>query len=278
MIPPVQMIDPVLMIDKEEAVSNGAQAINPDVDDHGVDDHGVDDHGSTSAPILRAAADLGVPAAAAAMVDRMGIRMIAERVAAVARLSGQARVLITGCRDGDGASTVAGALALDLSLRLSLETLLVDADSAGSAEAAGGNGGRPMRANPTPVARLWTLRCPRMSDQAHTAAVPMSTRPDPQADAVEDLRQTMACYRAVVVDVGVVRLDARMVAVAGPDDPVLVVVRYGCTRREELAATLAILHLAKCKIGGVILNGYESPATDWLQRIVGFGKERRCEK
>ena len=129
------------------------------------------------APIVRTAVDIGVPASAAAMVDRIGIRMIAERVAAVARLSGQARVLITGCRNGDGASTVAGALALDLSLRLSVETLLVDADSGSSAEAAeiaeavvikaGGNGRRPIRANPTPVTRLWTLRCARISDQAH---------------------------------------------------------------------------------------------------------------
>jgi Mrp family chromosome partitioning ATPase len=268
------------MISKEEDVSNGAQAINPDVNDHGVSDHVINDHGSVSAPIIRTAPDLGVPASAAAMVDRIGIRTIAERVAAVARLSGQARVLITGCRTGDGASTVAGALALDLSLRLSIETLLVDADSGGGAGAApskvAGNGGRPIRVNPTPAARLWTLRCARINDQPHTSgAVPINSQPDPQAAAVEDLRHTMACYRAVVVDVGVVRLDARMVAVAGPDDPVLVVVRYGCTRREELAATLAILNLAKCKIGGVILNGYESPATDWLQRIVGFGKDRR---
>jgi hypothetical protein len=277
------MPPPVQIIDKEEGVSNGAQAFNPDVDDHGA--HG---HESSSAPIIRTAADPGVPASAATMMDRIGIRTIAERVAAVARLSGQARVLITGCRNGDGASTVAGALALDLSLRLSLETLLVDADSGSSAEAAeiaeavvikgGGNGGRPIRANPTSVTRLWTLRCARISDQAHSAAVPLGSQPDPQAEAVQDLRQTMACYRAVVVDIGVVRLDARMLAVAGPDDPVLVIVRYGCTRREELAATLAILNLAKCKIGGVILNGYESPATDWLQRIVGFGKARRCGK
>ena len=37
------------------------------------------------------------------------------------------RMLVTGCRPGDGASTVAMGLALDLSQRLGLRTLLVDA-------------------------------------------------------------------------------------------------------------------------------------------------------
>lgn len=250
-------------------MSNGAHAITAD----------VDAHRAASAPtVLPAAADLGVPASAIAVVDSMGIRMIAERVAAVARLTGQARVLVAGCRKGDGASTVAGALALDLSLRLGIETLLVDADLIGGARAAetpaAGNG-RPIRVNPTPVARLWMARCAKFGDQARSAGVPMSAQPENQDDAIEDLRQTMGRYRAAVVDVGVVRLDARMLAVAGPDDPVLLVARYGATRREELTATLAILNLAKCKIGGVILNGYESPATDRLQRILGFGKDGR---
>jgi hypothetical protein len=262
----------------EEQVSNVTQAINLNVTEHEV----------ASAPIIRTAAELGVPPAAAALMDRMGIRTIAERVAAVARLSGQARVLITGCRIGDGASTVAGALALDLSLRLSIETLLVSADSGSGTGAAerrpGSNGGRAVRANPTPVARLWTVRCAKISEPVYPGTFPASTqaaggrdaRSTEAADAVEELRQTMACYRAVVMDVGVVRLDARMLAVAAPDDPVLIVVRCGSTRREELTATQAILNLAKCKIGGVILNGYESPATDWLRHILSFRRDR-CE-
>ncbi len=36
-------------------------------------------------------------------------------------------MLVTGCRPGDGASTIAMGLALDLSQRLGLRTLLVDA-------------------------------------------------------------------------------------------------------------------------------------------------------
>jgi len=49
------------------------------------------------------------------------------------------------------------------------------------------------------------------------------------------------------------------------------VARYGCTRREELTSTAAILGLAKCRIGGVILNASESPATDRIARLLGCG-------
>jgi len=247
----------------EKNVSNGPQTIIAD----------RDAHRAASALTVPAVMDAGVPASATAIADSIGIRMIGERIAAVARLTGRARVLITGCRNGDGASTVAGALALDLSLRLGIETLLIDADagSGASATEAGGNG-RPMRVNPTSVARLWRARCAKSGDRRSAGASINSTNRD---EAVEELGQTMERYRATVVDLGVVRQDARMLALAGPDDPVLLVSRYGATRREELAGTVAILKLAKCKVGGVILNGYESPATDCLQHLLGFGKDGR---
>ena len=244
-------------------MSNGPQTIVTD----------RDAHRAASALTVPAVMDVGTPASAAALADSIGIRMIGERIAAVARLTGRARVLITGCRNGDGASTVAGALALDLSLRLGIETLLIDADSSsgGYAAEAGGNG-RPLRVHPTPVARLWRARCAKSGDRHSAGASINSTNRD---EAVEELCQAMEHYRATVVDLGVVRQDARMLALAGLDDPVLLVSRYGATRREELAGTVAILKLAKCKVGGVILNGYESPATDCLQHLLGFGKTGR---
>jgi hypothetical protein len=96
-----------------------------------------------------------------------------------------------------------------------------------------------------------------------------------QADLIEALGQAMGRYRAAVVDLGVVRLDARMLAMARPDDPVLVVARYGCSRRDELAATLAVVNLANRSIGGVILNGYKSPAIDRLRWIPGLRENGR---
>ena len=220
--------------------------------------------------------DLELPEPSLAMADSEGIRRTAERVAAAARLTGQSRVLIAGCRVGDDACAVSGALALDLSWRLGIDTLLVYASRSGGARdaqnKAGGNG-RPARVSPTEVARLWVMRCAKDGDYANSTP---PANPQPEADdAVGDLQQLLARYRAAVIDLGVVRLDARMLAVARPEDPVLLVARYGCTRRDELAATAAIVKLARCRIGGVVLSGYESPAADCVQRVLGFGDGRR---
>src|SRR5262249_55011025 len=55
------------------------------------------------------------------------INRLTERVTASAHLGNPARLMLTGSRPGDGASTVAVALALDFSQRLAVATLLVDA-------------------------------------------------------------------------------------------------------------------------------------------------------
>jgi Mrp family chromosome partitioning ATPase len=232
---------------------------------------------ANAAPSIPAYLDLSMPAAGPALVDSEGIRVIAEPVAAVARLTGHSRVLIAACRTGDGASTVASALALDLAIRLGVDTLLIDADPAGGvfAEAKTGGNGRPVRINQSGTAHLWTAHCAKIPDPVRSTLLPANGERADQDVVVEELRQAMARYRAVVVDLGVVRLDARMLAMARPDDPVLVVARYGCSRRDELAATLAVVNVANCRIGGVILNGYESPAIDRLQWIPGVRQDGR---
>ncbi len=221
-----------------------------------------------------AAAELGLPAAAFAAVGSEAIRMLAEPIAAAARLTGHTRVLIAGCREGDGASTVAGALALDLAVRLGIDTLLVRADgspAAPGAESTAAGNGRPVRTNQTGVPHLWTARCLRPAEPARSAAA-NGERSD-RDDVVEELRAIIGRYRAAIIDLGVVRLDARMLAIARAEDPVLAVARYGCTQREELAATLAVINVANAKAGGVILNAYESPAIDRLHWIPGLERE-----
>ena len=228
--------------------------------------------------LIAACPYLGVPAAAGDLFESEGIGMIAEPVAAMARLTGHSRVLIAGCRQGDGASTVAGALALDLATRLAVDTLLVGADgTAGAypAETKAGANGRPTRINPSGLAHLWSARCARIADAASSSERPVNGDRADQADLIEALGQAMGRYRAAVVDLGVLRADARMLALARPDDPVLVVARYGCSRRDELAATFAVVNLAQRRIGGVILNGYESPAIDRLHWIPGFAENGR---
>lgn len=231
-------------------------------------------NGLTSPAMAAPNGDFDLSAPAISLADCAGIRVIAERVAAIAQLRGQARVLIAGCRAGDGAATVAAALALDLSSRLGIETLLVDARSDGPSAEAIVNGGRGLlRAKPSGLARLWTARC-AASAEAARPGLPASNGHAESGELVAELQAVAASYRAAVIDLGVVRLDARMLALAGPDDPVLIVARYGGTQRDELTSTAAILDLAKCRIGGVILNACESPATDRIARMLGFGDGR----
>jgi Mrp family chromosome partitioning ATPase len=236
----------------------------------------ADTQTAITAASMPPAAELGVPAEASVLVRSAGIRMIAEPIAAAARLSGHSRVLIAGCRTGDGASTVAAALALDLAVRLGIDTLLVNADSIGGAPAveskAGGNG-RPVRTNQTGTPHLWTARCEGLAETGRSA--PFNGERSYNDDVIDELRRVIERYRAAVIDLGTVHLNARTLAAARPEDPVLVVARYGRTRRDELAATMAVINVANCRIGGVILNGYESPAMDRLQWIPGLTQDGR---
>src|SRR5262249_54009419 len=159
-------------------------------------------------------------------------------------LGGPARVLLTGCRPGDGASTVAGALALDLSRRLGVDTLLVEAGAdGGAAEAAGGS---LMRIN-SGGAALWTARCMPHAVNGAAGESGLARGGGAGERLLAALQAAAGPWRAAVIDLGVVRLDARMLVLARPEDPVLIVARYGATRREELSSTAAVLKLAKCR-------------------------------
>ncbi len=51
---------------------------------------------------------------------------LSEQLAALSTREDPVRLLVSGCRPGDGASTIAAALALDLSQRLAMRTVLVE--------------------------------------------------------------------------------------------------------------------------------------------------------
>jgi Mrp family chromosome partitioning ATPase len=55
------------------------------------------------------------------------IRDLSERLAPAAIVDSPIRLAVAGCRPGDGASTVAAAIAIDMSQRLGLPTMLIDA-------------------------------------------------------------------------------------------------------------------------------------------------------
>ncbi len=84
-----------------------------------------------------------------AMLARQdAIRQLSERMAPTAAVDKSCRVAISGCRPSDGASSIAAALALDLSQRLSMRTILVDANLQSPTPAPGGfAGGKKRRAD-----------------------------------------------------------------------------------------------------------------------------------
>jgi tyrosine-protein kinase Etk/Wzc len=201
------------------------------------------------------------------------LQVLNERLAPLAGVGQSVRMLVTGCRPGDGASTVAMALALDLSQRMGLRTLLVDAHlrkpelhkmfPPSAAKSPPVLLRDQFVVGPSSVPRLELASCLPM-----TAG---TMRPNGQG-----YEELLDGSLPSVVDLGVVRLDARLLALARPADPIVVVTRYACTKREELATTVAALKAASRSVGGVIINAVPelpSPLRRWARVFRGGGNE-----
>ncbi len=188
-----------------------------------------------------------------------GLQRVCEQLSPMAVIGNDLRLLVTGCRPGDGASTIAAAFALDFSQRLSLRTLLVD-----------GNARRPTlhrsfaRANGGAAAlRLDGLMQIRSTGWAwlDLATSYLGSTEEERREALQRCNEIARDYAAIVIDLGVVRLDARTLPLARESDPILLIARYGATRRHELATTAAALRGAKRSAAGVILNAVANPIT-----------------
>jgi Mrp family chromosome partitioning ATPase len=195
------------------------------------------------------------------------IRSLTERVAPLSSLGTAVRLLVSGCRPGDGASSVAGAIAMDLSQRLGKRTLLLDVHLRhptlqrlfGASELSSDASDAPLvvRATRWPRMELGTCMLP---DHEITPG-----------SLLAKLDQRLDEYPMAVVDLGVVRLDSRMLALARPSDPILLVVRYGHTQRGELSTTVKALRAADRTPGGVIFNAARSSLPNTIHRIFGTG-------
>jgi len=196
------------------------------------------------------------------------LRSLSEQLAASSAYNGPARILMTGCRPGDGLSTVAAAMALDMSQRLAARTVLVEgqprvtlmsplfARNGVPASATVASGSIAVQGTQWP--RLETARPEQMDLAEHPARL------------VEDLDELLMRYRLAVVDLGVVRLDPRMLALARPNDPILIVARHLHTDRAEMIATVNVLRNTGHPVAGVILNAYKSPLPALVRRLVGM--------
>src|SRR5579883_3483463 len=185
-----------------------------------------------------------------------------ERVAPLAGVGQSVRLLVTGCRPGDGASTVAMGLALDMSQRLGLRTLLVDAHLRKPTlhkmfpPAPGANA-------PLLLGDQFVVRSSAMPRLELASCLPMAAAALKPGEA-RGYEALLDSFLLAVVDLGVVRLDGRLLALARPSDPIIVVTRYGSTQREELATTVAALKAASRTVAGVIMNGV--PELPWAMR------------
>jgi len=197
-----------------------------------------------------------------------GIQRLSERLAPLAVFDTPVRLVVTGCRSGDGASTIAAALAIDLSQRLSINTMLVDAHvhhpSLDRFFALNGRGsGDPcvdghVRVRSSGWPRLDLATCWPAGDGTNAKEV------------LNEFNSLAAGYPAVVIDLGVTRLDARMLPLARTTDPILLIVRYGCTERQELATTVSALRAANRAVAGVILNATSDPVAKSIRRFVSL--------
>jgi len=207
-----------------------------------------------------------VPEMPGALARVAAVQSLSERVAPQAAVDRAMRLFVTGCRTGDGATTVSAALAIDLSQRLSLRTLIIDANLRGPTlhrvfEGPARRGVAmvlkgALQIQPTPWPRLDMASCCFDGDDKE------------REEAMDQLGALLASYPAAIVDLGVVRLDARTLPLSRATDPILLVARYGATERAELSNTAAALRGANRAAAGVILNGAVSSTAKPLRRLI----------
>ena len=80
------------------------------------------------------------------------------------------------------------------------------------------------------------------------SCLPMTAGAMRPGDAQELRSAARQLPALAIVDLGVVRLDGRLLGLARPTDPIVVVTRYGSTERDELATTAVALkgRFAQC--------------------------------
>lgn len=202
------------------------------------------------------------------------LQALNERLAPLAGVGHSVRLLVTGCRPGDGASTVAMGLALDLSQRLGLRTLLVDAHLR-KPELHKMFPPSGAKSGPLLLGDQFVVRPSSMPRLELASCLPMNAGAMRPGDA-EGYEALLDGFLLTVVDLGVVRLDGRLLGLARPTDPIIVVTRYGSTLRDELATTVAALKAASRSVAGVIVNAIpELPSAlcGWARLFRGGSNE-----
>src|SRR5580704_5339667 len=139
---------------------------------------------------------------------------LSEQLAALATGEEPVRLLVSGCRPGDGASTIAAALALDLSQRLAMRTVLVEGHLRHPAL-------RNLLARSAPMPPDLTSAMSLTAQRTAWPRLELIARPpaEPSKQMLDDLSGLLRRFSVAVIDLGVVRLEPRMLALARPSDP-----------------------------------------------------------
>jgi len=202
------------------------------------------------------------------------IAAMTGRIKAAVDFGERPRLLVGECDDGADSARVAEMLAHDLALRLEVPTILIFADPRSSdpymkLETRIMLDGRMIRAGSTATPRLRVARMLR-AEEPPIGALDLAgagNRADARSrEFADEMDRASAGCSASVIDIGPLRRNARWTGFAGPGDSVLLVVRYGVTRRDDLAAAASAIRQAGKSSGGVIMTRYRSDALDYINR------------
>jgi Mrp family chromosome partitioning ATPase len=191
---------------------------------------------------------------------------------------GDARLAITGCAAGDGCSSVAAAIAFDLTQRLNVRTLLVDGNICSPRIAKMfANRNTPILASESRTVREVqseqgiVVRSSNWAKLEVANITPALEKCEPAS--LEELNDRVKAFPAAVIDLGAVRLDPRALPLVRPNDLVLLVVRSGYTERSDLLATINLFSNIGRPVRGVVLNATESAIPRWIRHLLGKDKE-----
>jgi Mrp family chromosome partitioning ATPase len=186
-------------------------------------------------------------------------------------------LIFTGAVPGEGATTLAVHFARELAENEQRSVLLVDADLQRSPNSLTGALQQPAGApglsellaedhDPTPFILS--------TEQPNLHFLPCGGRDNSQGDLVRPdrahrlLHELSKRYSCVVIDAGASLVAPETAVLASATDGVILVVRANRTRREVVQKAVHILHKARCRMIGVVLNDRRYPIPDFLYRRI----------
>jgi capsular exopolysaccharide synthesis family protein len=186
-------------------------------------------------------------------------------------------VVFTGAVPGEGTSTLALRFAREIALTDPRPVLLIDGDLARSRGSLSGaleageetHGLSELLAGQGELARLVLG-----TEQANLHFLPCGRGGVPPLELVKAervgrlVKELTRLYAFVVIDAGASLLAPETAIFASSTDGVILVVRANRTRREVVQKAIEVLHKARCRLLGVVLNDRRYPIPGFLYRRI----------